>query len=196
MQKSFTTRPQDLEELVEFWNKEHRIGTRLELMLNSVQRRLRERDEVIARLSHSPRRVHARGRGCSPRPRFWERSQAIQVPDGSHNHKGIAVQLVLPDWDDRDQQTLLSRPMSMKAIFAEPCGFTTARFANLGSPELARAAASASASRREVERSCFGNGTVWKSSSTDAAVLPGLQVFDERVATRSPRSHPNPVRGW
>ena len=42
---SFTSRPQDLEELVEFWIDQGRIGTRLELMRNSIDRRLAERDQ-------------------------------------------------------------------------------------------------------------------------------------------------------
>jgi hypothetical protein len=42
---SFTSRPQDLEELTEFWVDKGRIGTRLELMRNSIDRRLAERDQ-------------------------------------------------------------------------------------------------------------------------------------------------------
>jgi hypothetical protein len=42
---TFTSRPQDLEELTEFWIDEDRIGSRLELMRNSIVRRLAERDQ-------------------------------------------------------------------------------------------------------------------------------------------------------
>lgn len=41
---SFTSRPQDLKELAEFWLDNGRIGTRLELMRNSIDRRLQEPD--------------------------------------------------------------------------------------------------------------------------------------------------------
>ena len=40
---SFTSHPQDLEELTEFWVDKCRIGTRLENMRNSIDRRLAER---------------------------------------------------------------------------------------------------------------------------------------------------------
>lgn len=42
---SFTSRPQDLGELTEFWIDTGRIGTRLELARNSIDRRLAERDQ-------------------------------------------------------------------------------------------------------------------------------------------------------
>lgn len=42
---SFTSRPQDLEELTDFWIDKGQIGTRLEIMRNSIDRRLGERDQ-------------------------------------------------------------------------------------------------------------------------------------------------------
>src|SRR4029078_4467173 len=42
---SFTSRPQDLQEVVDFWLDEGRIGTRIELMRNSIDRRLTERSQ-------------------------------------------------------------------------------------------------------------------------------------------------------
>lgn len=41
----------------------------------------------------------------------------IRVPDGAANSKGISVQSVLPDWDDKEQSTLLSRPIFAEAIY-------------------------------------------------------------------------------
>lgn len=42
----FCARPQDLDELIEFWIDAGRIGSRLELMRNSIARRLKERDQT------------------------------------------------------------------------------------------------------------------------------------------------------
>jgi hypothetical protein len=42
---SFTSRPQDLMELTEFWLDQGRIGSRLEIVRNSISRRLHERDQ-------------------------------------------------------------------------------------------------------------------------------------------------------
>ena len=88
--KFFTTRPQDLEELVEFWTKEGRIGTRLELMRNSVQHRLEERDQN-RREAHPLSVARAReGARLLAAASILGRESTIQVPDGSHNNKGTA----------------------------------------------------------------------------------------------------------
>lgn len=41
---TFTSRAQDLEELIQFWRETKRIGDRLDLMQASIDRRLIERD--------------------------------------------------------------------------------------------------------------------------------------------------------
>jgi hypothetical protein len=105
--ESFTTRPQDLNQVVEFCTKENRIGTR----------RLEERDQnhheahplSAARAREGAQLIAAASILC--------KEPTIQVPDGLHNDKGIPVQEILPDWNDRDQQTLLSRPTFDEAIY-------------------------------------------------------------------------------
>src|SRR5690606_20740723 len=42
---SFTARPLDLAETVEFWITNKRVGSRLELMRASIEKRLKERDQ-------------------------------------------------------------------------------------------------------------------------------------------------------
>ena len=114
---SFTSRPQDLEELTEFWIDKGRIGTRLELMRNSIDRRLAERDQGRADarpLSADRARQGARFLAATT---TLAQNPTIRVPDGAENSKGIAVQSVLPDWDDKDQSTLLSRPIFDEAIY-------------------------------------------------------------------------------
>lgn len=152
--ESFTTRPQDLEELVEFWSKEGRIGTRLELMQNSVQRRLEECDQNH-REAYPLSATRAREGACLlAAASVLGRESTIQVPDGSHNNKGIAVQAVLSDWNDRDQRTLLLRPIFDEAIYG------TVRFHHRAVREFLAAEWLAellkkSASRREVEALLF-----------------------------------------
>jgi hypothetical protein len=108
---SLTTRPQDLAELVEFWNKHERIGSRLELLRSSIDRRLEERDQdrselrpiAIEKLRFGARLVAAAATLTG--------ESSIRVPDGTSNSKGISIRDVLPDWDDIDCATLLSRPI-------------------------------------------------------------------------------------
>jgi hypothetical protein len=188
--ESFTTRPQDLEELVEFWNKEHRIGTRLELMHNSVQRRLEERDQnhrEAQPLAASRARDGARLLAAAS---ILEKQPTIQVPDGSHNNRGVAVQLVLPDWDGRDQQTLLSRPIFDEAIYG------TVRFHHRSVREFLTAEwlsrlLERSASRREVEALLFREQYgVEVIVPTMRPVLPWLAILDERIRERVLRIAP------
>ncbi|MEZ5562003.1 MAG: hypothetical protein R3F27_03500 [Gammaproteobacteria bacterium] len=187
---SFTTRPQDIEELIEFWNKEHRIGTRLELMRNSVLRRLEERDQNHrAAQPLAPARARE-GAQLLAAASILGKEPRIQVPDGSHNKNGIAVQLVLSDWDDRDQQTLLSRPIFDEAIYG------TVRFHHRSVREFLAAEWFAqllqrSASRRKVEallfREQYGLEVI---VPTMRPVLPWLVICDERIRERVVRIAP------
>lgn len=114
---SFTARPQDLEELIEFWLDESRIGTRLEIMKNSIERRLAERDQDRADalpLSSDRARQGARLLAAAT---TLTRDPTIRIPDGAKTSKGISVQSVLDDWDAKEQATLLSRPIFDEAIY-------------------------------------------------------------------------------
>ena len=188
--ESFTTRPQDLEELVEFWKKEHRIGTRLELMQNSVQRRLEERDQNHREAQPLAANRAREGARLLAAASILGKEPTIQVPDGSHNKKGIAVQLVLPGWDDRDQQTLLSRPIFDEAIYG------TVRFHHRSVREFLTAEWLAhllqrSASRREVEALLFREQYgVEVIVPTMRPVLPWLAILDERIRERVLRIAP------
>lgn len=182
--ESFTTRPQDLEELIEFWTKECRIGTPLELMQNSVQRRLEERDQNH-REAHPLSAEEIRdGARLLAAASVLGREATIQVPDGSHNNKGITIQTVLLDWNDRDQLTLLSRPIFDEAIYG------MVRFHHRSVREFLTAEWLAgllkrSSSRRAVEtllfRSQYGIEVI---VPTMRPVLPWLAIFDERIRER------------
>ena len=188
--KSFTTRPQDLEELVEFWTHESRIGTRLELMQNSVQRRLEERDQNH-REAHplSAERVREGARLLAAASVLGQES-TIQVPDGSHNNKGIAIQTVLPNWNDSDQLTLLSRPIFDEAIYG------TVRFHHRAVREFLAAEwlvglLERSASRRAVEELLFRvQYGIEVIVPTMRPVLPWLAIRDERIRKRILRVAP------
>lgn len=182
--ESFTTRPQDLEELIEFWTKECRIGTRLELMQNSVQRRLEERDQNH-REAHPLSAEGAReGARLLAAASVLGREATIQVPDGSHNNKGITIQAVLPDWNGRDQLTLLSRPIFDEAIYG------TVRFHHRSVREFLTAEWLAGllkrlASRRAVEALLFRvQYGIEVIVPTMRPVLPWLAIFDERIRER------------
>lgn len=114
---SMAARPDDLTELVDYWNKHQRIGNRLELMQSSIARRLVERDqnrEEALPLSIADAQVGARSVAAAS---TMTQESTIRVPDGSANTKGFAVTEVLPGWDSKKCAALLARPIFDEAIY-------------------------------------------------------------------------------
>ncbi|NEH54836.1 hypothetical protein GR198_03660 [Rhizobium leguminosarum] len=107
----FTTRPQDLEDLIALWGEKRRIGGRLAIMQGGIFRRLKEsdqnRDDAVP-LSDQKARTGAQFLAAAT---TLGRNPAIQVPDGAHGLGGIHVDRVLPDWDARERKALLERPV-------------------------------------------------------------------------------------
>ena len=114
---SFTTRPLDLEELVEFWLDNDRIGSRLEIMQNSITRRLTESKQSYSEARPLALNIAKEGIRRLAANATLTGNPAIRIPDGTENSKGTPVDSVLPDWDAQDQQTLLSRPIFDDAIY-------------------------------------------------------------------------------
>lgn len=114
---SFTTRPLDLAETVEYWNDHQRIGSRLDLMTSSIAKRLEERDQDRAdarpiaadRIREGARLVAAATTLCQ--------ESAIRVPDGDQNSMGLPIRDVLTNWNNQDCTTLLSRPIFDPGIY-------------------------------------------------------------------------------
>jgi hypothetical protein len=113
----FTARPQDLGEVIEFWEDHDRIGTRLELMRNSIARRLTERDQNRAEIKSMDVSKARRGAVLVAGATTMTQEQTIRVPDGAENHDGLPVTRILLDWDEQDCSTLLSRPIFDEAIY-------------------------------------------------------------------------------
>lgn len=117
---AFTTRPQDLDELLGYWNENHRIGTRFELMKHSINRRIEERDQdravtyLLAR-DKARKGVQLLAVACT-----LINESVIKVPDNDYRiglSPGIDANSILHDWNDSESQTLLSRPIFDEAIY-------------------------------------------------------------------------------
>ena len=182
--RSFTSRPQDLEKLLDIWLEKGHIGTGLEIMQNSVERRLNERDQTRAE-SHplSSERTHQGARLLAAATTLT-RNQTIRVPDGEENTMGIAVQSVLADWDDREQATLLLRPVFDGEIYGSVRfhhrtvrEYLTAEwFAELLNRET---------SRRYIESLFFRNQYgIEVVVPTLRPILPWLALLDEKIGKR------------
>lgn len=187
---SFTTRPQDLSELADFWLKEGKIGGRLEVLQNSVERRLIERDQARAEAKPlAVDRVRMAVKLLSGAATLTK-DQTIRVPDGADNSKGTPVQEILPDWKEDEQSVLLSRPIFDEAIYG------TVRFHHRSVREYLTAAWFAElltrqSSRRAIEdlffKSQYGIDVV---VPTLRPVLPWLALLDDKIRQRVMRVAP------
>ena len=178
---SFTARPQDLEELSTYWIDERSIGSRLEILQNSIDRRLKERDQNHA--DTHPLSVDFARKGAQRLAAATTLGQnsRIGVPDGSLSSGGISVKEVLPEWGDNEQATLLSRPVFDEAIYG------TVRFHHRSVRELLTAEWFAEllkrhTSRRKIDalffRNQYGHDVV---APVLRPILPWLAILDERV---------------
>lgn len=181
---SFTSRPEDLSELVQFWIDKGRIGGRLEMMQNSIERRIEERDQ--SRRDYRPlSMVRAReGIRLIAAAATLTKVPTIRVPDGSANANGLDVRQILDQWDDRDQATLLSRPIFDEAIYG------TVRFHHRSVREYLTAEwfaglLESQTSRRAIEdlffREQYGMEIVVPALRP---VLPWLILLDDRIQDR------------
>jgi hypothetical protein len=178
---SFTSRPQDLLELTEFWIDTRRIGTRLELMKSSIDRRLTERDQNRAEVHPLTPECTRQGARLLAAATTLAKSQQIRVPDGAENSQGVAIKDVLPDWDANEQSTLLLRPIFDEAIYG------TVRFHHRSVREYLAAEWFAELLKRETSRRGIEALFFRNQYGLDIIVptlrpiLPWLAILDEKI---------------
>ncbi|TAY17128.1 HEAT repeat domain-containing protein [Rhizobium leguminosarum] len=188
-----TTRPQDLSELVSFWKKNGEIGSRLQLMRNSIDRRLEERDQDRSEAKPlSKARVReailliAAATTLSQEPE-------IRVPDGENVSKGIAIKDILIDWGDVNCLTLLGRPIFSAEIYG------TVRFHHRSVREYLTAEwlhglMVDHASRRRIESLLFRvQYDLEVVVPTMRPILPWLALMDARILDRVCRLSPEVI---
>jgi hypothetical protein len=181
---SFTGRPQDLQEVVSFWLQQGRIGSRIEIMQSSIERRLTERSQDRADTRSLSADKARQGAQLLAAATTLTHDPTLRVPDGTENKKGIALRDVLSDWDGADHQALLSLPIFDAAIYG------TVRFHHRSVREYLTAEWLAerlqkSASRREVENLLFRNQYGMDVAiPTMRPVLPWLAILDDKVRER------------
>jgi hypothetical protein len=190
---SFTARPQDLDELTGFWLDVGGIGSRLELMTNSVKRRLRESDQTRAEALPLPSDRAIEGAQIIAAALMLTNQQTIQVPDGTKGSQGLKLGAVLIGWLDKDISTLLQRPLFAPDIYG------AVRFHHRSVKEYLAAQwflklLSQEVSRRKVEelfiREQYGLEVVVRSLRP---LLPWLAMVDDRILAKVRRIAPEIV---
>jgi hypothetical protein len=179
--EALASRPQDLMELIKLWQSEHRIGSRHELMRNSIRSRLREIDQDRAATDAlDPERVRQAVRSLAAATTLM-RNQEISVPDCERSQHGIAIEAVLPNWKPHENRTLLSRPIFDEEIYG------TVRFHHRSTREYLTAEwfserLKTGAPRRNVE-SLFFQDSYGEQIVTPVLrpVLPWLALMDAKI---------------
>lgn len=182
--KTFTTRPQDLEELAELWNSDGEIGTRYRILENSIDRRLKERDPGRSEMRSLPPARAREGARLVAAAVMMSKKSLIRTPDSSEAAKGISIAEILPTWTNADRTTLLSYPIFDEAIYG------SVRFHHRSVREFLTAEwlaklLTAETSRRRIEALLFqkqyGIDVV---VPTMRPVLPWLAIHDQKIRDR------------
>jgi hypothetical protein len=187
---SFTARPLDLAETIEFWIANGKIGSRLELMRASIDKRLEERDQDRADANPISKDRIREGARLVAAVATLAKESAIRVPDGQQNDRGLPIKEVLTDWNDADCRTLLTRPIFDEGIYG------TVRFHHRSvreflTAEWLNAMLVDEGSRVKIEnlffRRQYGIEVV---VPTMRPILPWLALLDQRVLERIMRLAP------
>ena len=190
---SFTARPQDLDELTGFWLDNGTIGSRLELMTNSISRRLKEPDQTRAEVLSLLAERALEGAQIIAATLMLTNQQTIQIPDGAKGFQGLKLDALLVGWVDKDISTLLQRPLFTPDLYG------TVRFHHRSVKEYLAAQwfhnlLNQEVSRRKVEdlfiREQYGLEVVVGSLRP---LLPWLAMFDDRILTKVRRIAPEIV---
>ncbi|MBV6898291.1 NACHT domain-containing protein [Xanthomonas euvesicatoria] len=182
---SFTTRPLDLEELLEFWQSNGRIGSRLELLRASIDRRLQEQDQTRDEknpLTPDRARIGARlvAAACT-----LTLQQTIAVPDRSRSARGLQLNTLLGDWSAKEHATLLQRPIFDEEIYG------TVRFHHRTTREYLTAEWFAELLKQDTSRKAIEGLFFRKQYGLNVVppvlrpILPWLAVLDQRIQERA-----------
>lgn len=187
---SFTGRPLDLAETIEFWITNKKIGSRLELIRASIDKRLEERDQDRADVNPISKDRIREGARLVAAATTLAKESAIRVPDGQQNDRGFPIKEVLTDWNDTDCRTLLTRPIFDEGIYG------TVRFYHRSVREFLTAEwlnvmLIDEGSRARIEnlffRRQYGIEVV---VPTMRPLLPWLAILDQRILERVMRLAP------
>lgn len=190
---SFTARPQDLIEVTEYWLDKGRIGSRLELMQNSIKRRLQETSEERIEARSLADDEALEGAMMIAGALMLTQMQNVRVPDAGKGMQGLDAREVFKGRHPSDLGALLQRPLFDQDIYS------TVRFHHRSVKEYLAAQwflklLRQEVSRRKVEelffREQYGLEVVVPSMRP---LLPWMAMGDSRILEKVRRLAPEIV---
>lgn len=113
----FTTRPQDLIDLIEYWSIHNKLGTRMELMESNIQRKLEERSLNRVESNELPlTELYSKAQTLAAVSTLTQVPH-IELPEGSTHFPGISSTSILREWNGNQILNLLKRPIFDEAIY-------------------------------------------------------------------------------
>ena len=110
--RSLAGRPQDLDDIIEFWKDESRLGSRLELVQASCKRNLKERDPDRAeRDPLTPEKALSGAKRLAAAVSLTRRTRIVIPGKRPHGDDCVRVADVLTDWNESECAALLGRPI-------------------------------------------------------------------------------------
>lgn len=181
---TFTTRPLDLVDVVDFWKVNQRLGTRRELMEHNVARKLEEPKQEFRDQNPLSQKMAREGACLLAAAALLTGQSTIRIPDGSANQIGIDAKAVLSDWDDNEIKTLLARPIFDEAIYGT-VRFHHREVREFLAAEWLHSLLLSGGSRRSIESLIFKNQYgIDLITPKLRPVLPWLCLLDEKIFKR------------
>ncbi|MCP4747886.1 MAG: hypothetical protein GY874_17375 [Desulfobacteraceae bacterium] len=179
-------RPFDLEGIIAKWDKDNKLGGRLELLRHNIDKRLRD-DHNTDRGQRQPLKMEKARQGARRLAAavILTGMPGLNVPDVASDKPGIDAETVLDDWNPKDVRTLLERGIFNDVIFG------AVRFRHRDVRELLAAEwfdglLKAGNSRHKVQnlffRERYGEKIV---TPRLRPILPWLILFDDEIRRRS-----------
>lgn len=113
----FATRPQDLIDLIEYWSVYTKLGTRMELMEDNIQRKLSERSpDRVEPNELSQIELYAKAQTLAAVSTLTQIPH-IELPEGSKHFPGISSTSILRGLNGAQILNLLKRPIFDEAIY-------------------------------------------------------------------------------
>lgn len=112
----FTKRPLDLQGIIDYWNTENKIGSRKELLDNSISKYLGDVEEGRDKCDVAYDKLLSGAKEIAAALTFCRKSK-IAIPDKKTDQDSLQLKTILGGWTNDEISTLLSRPVFEPSIY-------------------------------------------------------------------------------